>query len=296
MNPETPKNSRLAAVAVAAMVGITLYWTFTYSGPYRYLAELQLKWMGYYVPKLTAMVIILGFLAIAGVIKVILRGAERPVPGPANGPVAAVPVTNTAVPQPWLQYVRYAAPLIVVGIGGWMYFNGTQAGGLQQLTAVDFGSGKPQSRIVYADVRGHLSRTYLSKENYLYIPMYTEANGKAPVRLVVGVNERDANKRLHAEADGSVIVRGIADKGLEGEIRRAHAALLRRTRGNPASVEIGRLVFQASLSGRRETLAATRPCEPSSVDRNRLLRFSSRNLYGPHRRVLSLLVAVHGEE
>jgi len=221
MNPETPKNSRLAAVAVAAMVGITLYWTFTYSGPYRYLAELQLKWMGYYVPKLTAMVIILGFLAIAGVIKVILRGAERPVPGPANGPVAAVPVTNTAVPQPWLQYVRYAAPLIVVGIGGWMYFNGTQAGGLQQLTAVDFGSGKPQSRMVYADVRGHRGRTYVSKENYLYIPMYTEANGKAPVRLVVGVNERDANKRLHAEADGSVIVRGIADKGLEGDVKYA---------------------------------------------------------------------------
>ena len=221
MNPETPKNSRLAAVAVAAMVGITLYWTFTYSGPYRYLAELQLKWMGYYVPKLTAMVIILGFLAIAGVIKVILRGAERPVPGPANGPVAAVPVTNTAVPQPWLQYVRYAAPLIVVGIGGWMYFNGTQAGGLQQLTAIDFGSGKLQSRMVYADVRGHLSRTYLSKENYLYIPMYTEANGKAPVLLVVGVNERDANKRLHAEADGSVIVRGIADKGLEGDVKYA---------------------------------------------------------------------------
>ncbi len=220
MNPETPKNSRLAAVAVAAMVGITLYWTFTYSGPYRYLAELQLKWMGYYVPKLTAMVIILGFLAIAGVIKVILRGAEMPVPG-ANGPVAAVPVTNKAVPQPWLQYVRYAAPLIVVGIGGWMYFNGTQAGGLQQLTAIDFGSGKLQSRMVYADVRGHLSRTYLSKESYLYIPMYTEANGKAPVRLVVGVNERDANKRLHAEADGSVIVRGIADKGLEGDVKYA---------------------------------------------------------------------------
>jgi len=92
---------------------------------------------------------------------------------------------------------------------------------LQQLTAIDFGSGKLQSRMVYADVRGHLSRTYLSKESYLYIPMYTEANGKAPVRLVVGVNERDANKRLHAEADGSVIVRGIADKGLEGGVKYA---------------------------------------------------------------------------
>jgi hypothetical protein len=221
MNPEVPKNSKLAAVAVLPMVGITLYWTFTYSGPYRYLAELQVKWFGYYVPKLTAMVIILGFLGIAGVIKVILRGAERPVPAPASGPTAEVPATNAAAPQPWLQYVRYAAPLIVVGIGGWMYFNGTQAGSLQQLTAVDFETGKLQSRIVYADVRGHLSGTYLSKENYLYIPMYMEENGKFPVRLVVGVNEKDANKRLHAEADGSVTVRGIADRGLEGDVKYA---------------------------------------------------------------------------
>jgi len=221
MNPEAPKNSKLAAIAVLPMVGITLYWTFTYSGPYRYLAELQVKRFGYYVPKLTAMVIILGFLAIAGVIKVILRGAERPVPCRASGPTAEFPVTNAAVLQPWLQHVRYAAPLIVVGIGGWMYFNGVQAGSLQQLTAVDFETGKLQSRVVYADVRGHLSGTYLSKENYLYIPMYTEENGKFPVRLVVGVNEKDANKRLHAEADGSVTVRGIADKGLEGDVKYA---------------------------------------------------------------------------
>src|SRR5690349_17724250 len=221
MNPETSKNNRLATVAVIAMVGITLYWAFTYSGPYRYLAELQVKWLGYYVPKLTAMVIILGFLLIAAAIKVVLRGAERPVPGPANVRVAAVPVTKAAVPKTWLQYVRYAAPLIVVGFGGWMYLNGTQAGSLQQLTAVDFESGKLQSRIVYADVRGHLSRTYLSKENYLYIPMYTEATPNFPVRLVVGVNEKAANKQLRAEADGSVTVRGIADKGLEGDVKYA---------------------------------------------------------------------------
>ena len=218
MNPETRKSSRVATVAAIAMVGITLYWTFTYSGPYRYLAELQVKWLGYYVPKFTALVIILGFLLSAGAIKVVLRGAERPVPGPANAPVAAVP---GAVPQPWLQYVRYSAPLIVVGFGGWMYFNGTQAGNLQKLTAVDFESGKLHSRILYADVRGHLSATYLSKENYLYIPMYTEQSGKFPVRLVVGVNEKDANKRLRAESDGTITVRGIADKGLEGDVKYA---------------------------------------------------------------------------
>lgn len=221
MNPENPKNSKLAPVAVAAIVGITLYWAFTYSGPYRYLAELQVKWLGYYVPKLTALVIILGFLAVAGLIKFVLRGAERRVPGLANAPVATIPANNAAVPQAWLKYVRYVAPLTIVGFGVWMYFNGTQAGNLQQLTAVDFEAGKLQSRIVYADVRGYLSRTYLTKENYLYIPMYTEANGKLPVRLVVGVNEKDANKRLHAESDGTVTVRGVADKGLEGDVKYA---------------------------------------------------------------------------
>ena len=221
MNPEAPRNSRLAAIVVAVMVGITLYWTFTYSGPYRYLAELQIKWFGYYVPKLTAIVIILGFLLIAGAIKVVLRGAERTVPGPANAPDEGSNVKAAAVPQPWLRYVRYCAPLIVVGFGGWMYFNGTQAGSLQQLTAADFESGRLQSRIVYADVRGYLSGMYLSKENYLYIPMYADANGKSPVKLVVGVNEKDANQRLHAEADGRVTVRGIADKGLEGDVKYA---------------------------------------------------------------------------
>lgn len=221
MNPVTPKNSKVMAVAMFAAVGITLYWAFTYSGPYRYLAELQLKWVGYYVPKLTVILIILGFLLIAGAIKVVLRGAERPVPGSAIAPVVAGPVKNSAVPQPWLQYVGYAAPLIVVGFGGWMYFNGTQAGNLQQLAALDFESGKLHSRVVFADVRGHLSGTYLSKENYLYIPMYTDSNGKSPVQLVVGVNEKDANKRLHAEVDGSITVRGIADKGLEGDVKYA---------------------------------------------------------------------------
>lgn len=221
MNPETPKNTKLAAVAMIPLAGISLYWAVTYSGPYRYLAELQLKWMGFYSPKLTIMLIVLGFLLIAAAIKVVLRGAERPVPGPANAPAAPVPAKNVAIPQPWLQYVRYAVPLIVASFGAWMYFNGTQAGGLQQLTALDFESGKLRSRIVYADVRGRLSGAYLKQENYLYIPMYTKADGKSPVRLVVGVNEKDASKRLRAEADGSVTVRGVADKGLEGDVKYA---------------------------------------------------------------------------
>jgi hypothetical protein len=206
------------------MVGVTLYWTFTYSGPYRYLAELQIKWLGYYVPKLTAMVIILGFVLIAGLIKLIFRGAERPVPGlpSAAPPTGTAPNSSMAtVPQPWLRYARYLGPVIVLGIGGWAYFNGTQAGNLQELSALDFQNGSLHSRVVYADVRGHLSKTYLGKGHYLYIPMSSDTAGSTPVRLLVGVDENQTRKYLHKEDDGSFTVRGVADKGLEGDVKYA---------------------------------------------------------------------------
>ena len=222
MNPGSPRNKKLAALAAIAMVGITLYWTFTYTGPYRYLAELQIKWFGSYVPKLTAMVIILGFLGLAGLVKLILRGAERPVPGlPAATSQTVTSAPAAQAPQPWLQYIRFIAPLFVIGFGGWAYLNGTQAGSLQELSAEDFQNGKLHSRIVYADVRGHLSETYLGQDHYLYIPMFGDKTGNGPVQLLVGVDENQARKYLRREADGSFTVRGVADKALAGDVKYA---------------------------------------------------------------------------
>ena len=81
MNPVKNQNNKAGLTLAAAMVALTLYWTFTYSGPYRYLAELQLKWFGVYYSEATAIVIILGLLGIALGIKFLFRGAERLVPG-----------------------------------------------------------------------------------------------------------------------------------------------------------------------------------------------------------------------
>src|SRR6266704_844251 len=165
-----------------------------------------------------AIVIILGLLGIGLGIKFPFRGAERPVPGTLSATGKAPEAAATA-PEPWLRYFRYGALLIPFGFGGWTYYNGTHAGSLQQLTAGDFQNGKLQAHLVYADVRGHLSGTYLSKEHYLYIPMSAEQNAAAPVQLVVGVNEKEMRKYMHREADGTFIVRGVADKGLEGDVK-----------------------------------------------------------------------------
>src|SRR5712691_11725815 len=149
MNPVKKQNKKAGLALAAAMVALTLYWTFTYSGPYRYLAELQLKWFGVYYSEATAIVIILGLLGIGLGIKFLFRGAERPVPGTLSATGKAPEAAATA-PEPWLRYFRYGALLVPFGFGGWTYYNGTHAGSLQQLTAGDFQNGKLQAHLVYA--------------------------------------------------------------------------------------------------------------------------------------------------
>lgn len=218
MNPAQKQTSKAGLALAMAMVGLTLYWAFTYSGPYRYLAELQLKWFRVYYPELTAMVVILGLLGVFLAIKLLFRGAERTVPGTPTAS-ANISATNTASHERWLPYLRYAFLLVPFGMGGYMYYNGTHAGILQQLNAVDFQSGNLQARVLYTEVRGHLNGPYLSKDRYRYIPMASEENRTGPVQLVVGIDENQMQKYMRREADGTFSVRGVADKGLEGDVK-----------------------------------------------------------------------------
>jgi hypothetical protein len=235
------KMGKLLALALGAVpLGISFYWMFTYSGPYRYLAELEQKWIGSYERNLTFLLVfsglflglLFGLTGIAVAIKLLFRGAERPVPGMPTAPMATPGIAPTAIPQPAIQLseryqrnvryaVMFATPLILFGMGAYSYYNGTQVGSLQQLSVADFQSGKLQSHIVYADVRGHLSGHYISKNDYLYIPMASQKNAASPVQLLVGVNDSEKRKYLHREADGTFRVRGIADKGVEGDVKYA---------------------------------------------------------------------------
>jgi hypothetical protein len=219
MNPVPSKSGKIWSIVALAMVAVTLYWSFTYTGPYRTLAELQLKWFGSYMPEATALAIILGFVLAAGGIKLLFRGAERPVPGASAGTLA--PKVTTAAPEPWLRYARYVFLLVPFGIGVWAYNNGTHAGSLRELSVADFENGTVGSNIVYADVQGHLSKSYMGREGYLYIPMTSEENSKAPAHVLVGVNEKDLGKRVQRKTDGTFLVRGVADKGLEGDVKYA---------------------------------------------------------------------------
>jgi hypothetical protein len=230
------RNSKWLALLGLPILGVAFYWMFTYSGPYRALAEWQLKWFGSYSPDLTLLLIaaglLFGLLAIAAAIKLLFRGAERPVSEMHTPPISTPAVAPTTTPAPtgdialrWLQSLRlaviYVAPLTIVGTGAFWYYDGTQEGNLQQLSPVDFETGKVEARKLYADVHGHLSQSYISDESYAYIPMLSKEKAVGPVRLMVGVNNSDMQKYLHREANGIVSVRGITDEGLPSDLRYA---------------------------------------------------------------------------
>jgi hypothetical protein len=224
----TPQNGKWIGLAGLAILGITFYWMFTYTGPYRYLAELQLKWFGSYYPNVTCLLVfsglifgsLFGLLGLVVTTKFLFHGAESLVPGMPTAP-AAIPdpiIPALQMVERWRRNVLYGAlygiPLVVFGIGAYAFYNGTREGDLQQLTAADFQSGKLQARLVYADVRGHLSDQFIDKESYLYFAMTSEEKTASPVPLLVGVGQNDTAKYLHREADGTYTVRGVADKGL----------------------------------------------------------------------------------
>jgi len=225
MNPDRLLQGKAGIALVFVSIGLPFYWMFTYSGPYRYLAELQIKWFGQYVPKLTLMVIMLLLLGIAAAIRLVFRGAERPVPQAAQGNTGVAPnggtaTANSATYDP-IRYARFAAPVIVLGLGGWTYLNGVRAGNLQPLTAADFEDGRVSSSVVYTEVRGHLDRQYMSKDHYFYIPMMEQWSMSGPVRVLVGVDENKAKTLLRPAGDGKYTVRGVADKSLEGDVKYA---------------------------------------------------------------------------
>jgi hypothetical protein len=119
------QNSKVLVPVGLAILGVCFYWDFTYSGPYRYLAEWQLKWFGFYSPKLTMLLIfsglLVGLLAIASAIKLVFRGAERPISETPSVPPAA---TSAAIQAPavqpvdqWLQSIRGSVHHTAHGFG-----------------------------------------------------------------------------------------------------------------------------------------------------------------------------------
>lgn len=206
--------------AAAPILGIILafYWLFTYSGPYRYLAELQLARFGSYSPKITLLAICLVFYLLGELARMVLRGAERPIPV-ISATAAKVPLPARTSSPNLLACRPMIVSLVILAMGAYFFLNGISAGSLRELQMTDFANDNLPSRTLYAEVRGYADSSYLAENRYLYVPLREVPNSTAPIQLLVGVDENGVNKELSRQEDGSVRVRGMLERRLGNETR-----------------------------------------------------------------------------
>jgi hypothetical protein len=215
-------NDKLAIGSTVVGVALSFYWMFTFSGPYRFLAELQTKWFGWYVPKLTMFAIVMAIVGLVLAVRKIVQGAEQPVPNAASALAPTPNASGTQLHVPVWYASPYSRLLLLVlpfGLGLYSFLNASRAGELRHLQAADFGNGNVTQRVIYADVSGELGRDYVSDDNYMYIPMRTSESSNEPVSVVVGVSKNKVAQYLQPRPGGGVIVQGMTERNLNAEVK-----------------------------------------------------------------------------
>ena len=86
-NPMDKEMNPLAVVGVFALLGLSFYFMFTYTGPFQWLAELQLKWMDSYSEKLTLILTMIVLVVPAAAVWKLCELAVRRM-GPGGGVAA----------------------------------------------------------------------------------------------------------------------------------------------------------------------------------------------------------------
>ena len=133
---------------------LPLYWWYTYSGLYRYLAEIQLQQSGEYEETLTGLLCVLALLLpAAGVMALLLRYSRW---GEAGG----ASVGRAQQLSVWMQEhstlstAMLLAP-IFLGLGGYSLIKGTLAGPLTQVSIAALEHGQPPPS-AYVNIEGNL--------------------------------------------------------------------------------------------------------------------------------------------
>jgi hypothetical protein len=230
---------------------------FGYSGPYRILAEFQLKQFGSYSSKLTMLAICIAFLLLGELSRMLLQGAERPVPGIPIPPSPSAPARATLSLARVAAHRRWILAGIPFAMGAYFFLTAMSAGSLRELRIRDVADGTLPARTVYAEVRGYADEASMAENNYLYVPMRETADAAVPVTVVVGVDQNKVETEFKPDGDGLVAVRGMLEPQLDSEIRYAfekHGTPLAnpcrvlRTNRTPASDEkMGAIFMLGSL-------------------------------------------------
>ena len=202
---------------MAAWMGLGGYWWLSYSGPYRWLAELQMARFGGHVVVLTvALPIVVGLLASERAVA-LLTGTR---PTPLHGSVLDG--------MPALRRLPLYSLFILLGGGAFTAYEYRKAAALGELRAVtpdDLLPAPGAAPARYVEVTGTVDpRTAWTEDggdtDLYFLLRGPRTAGDAPAPVVVSVPRERAHEFVRRdEAAGTATVRGVATRGMKGPVR-----------------------------------------------------------------------------
>ena len=226
-------------VLLALGSGLTGYWAWTYTGIYRWLAELQLRMMHEYEVQLTfviTLMIVLGplFLVSEVIRRFVLARAGKD--SGESGAAASVIATNDR-PSPLMMGLTAGGTVGLVGlgfavVGGYQYHQGMTAGNIVHVDVSAYETGQAPAAM-YVSVTGQSIHDATegvkdtSASTKYYMPLVSaDWDSSKPVGLFLettAANMMDSNAVQRGQPDGKTLpevwVGMIDTDGLPGLVR-----------------------------------------------------------------------------
>lgn len=187
-------------------MGAGCAWWFTFSGPYRWLAEWQMSWMDAHYPAITAGIpIALGWVASDFAISRLLGTRML---GRDESPLRA------------LAGLKRLAPVAVLAVGGVLAANWNRqivdAGALLAATPADLAAHADRAGL-YLALTGVADPRMAVTKGDAYFPLRQAGEGPdAPAVAVVAMREEEVRRH----ADGTVTAQGMAARDMDASMRR----------------------------------------------------------------------------
>jgi hypothetical protein len=209
---------KLLSWAYIAYFALTMYWQFHYTGPFRFLGEIQVAMFGRYWA-------ILNFIILHLPTAIVFFVAQNKIASNKdNNESESSP--NSIFSNPIVQDLLPSAFIIAITIWIVSLVSGQAFSpdlGLVDLSSIE--TGKISQSSYYAQVSGYSNGESVETQKgndapWVYIALHPEPSSQAPVHLIIASDKSEVDRYIHTDPrTKKLTTKGYVEAGTRGEVR-----------------------------------------------------------------------------
>lgn len=209
------------SLAYCAYLALTIYWDFHYTGPVKFLGEMQMSLFGKQWQSVSLMILNLPVISLVTYLRNRVQSQNPDKEFSAKWNVIDDLTSNRLLKNALMPIIKIIIGFIVLNITLAQSF-GKDIGtiNIAQLT-----SGKIADHSFYANISGYPDPNVLAIQKgtsipQVYIALRENSQSNTPVHLIISLNKGDIEEYVHKDPKSeTVTVSGFVTEGGEGEVR-----------------------------------------------------------------------------